>query len=190
MGWEREAEFRELLRRVARRPTRDALDDLALSAVDGADAGYKHASALLLRQLRAARPERRLAAFYALSAVVRASAATLGAEDRYTARLAPHLDAVGALLAAAPARDRARAARELVAWRREGCFSEAAVARLRAAVEAGGGPAASEAGPSPPAPVDAGRPRSSAEQAALGLPDEAPAPERPPTEVLINEALG
>lgn len=48
--------------------------------------GYKHISALLVRELKVLKPHYRLKCFYALSAIVRLSVKTLGAKDKYGER--------------------------------------------------------------------------------------------------------
>ena len=51
-----------------------------------ASAGYKHVCALLLKDLKSLKPQYRLRAFYALSAIVRKSVARRGAKDKYGER--------------------------------------------------------------------------------------------------------
>ena len=119
--WPAQPRFLEVLKsmRVASRPK---LAELEALAVEDARAFYKHAVAILTKQIQARKPRHRVAVLYVINALVthRADAETA---KLYAGRFAPEVRACVAAALECPPEHVSGVRRVLKRWRRLACFS-------------------------------------------------------------------
>lgn len=132
--WPAQPRFLEVLKsmRVASRPK---LAELEALAVEDARAFYKHAVAILTKQIQARKPRHRVAVLYVINALVthRADAETA---KLYAGRFAPEVRACVAAALECPPEHVSGVRRVLKRWRRLACFSASALDDAAALVRA------------------------------------------------------
>ncbi|KAF8064692.1 hypothetical protein HT031_003494 [Scenedesmus sp. PABB004] len=166
MVWEREAEFKALLAKCAKKASKSALDGLAAIAVEDHATCYKAAPALMERALRHAPPGlARLHVMYGVGKVLRGARRALKARSKYGERFGPLLPGMfEALGEGLPADEGPALAKLLASWRAEGVLTGAQVdaceaklpAELRGAAGGGGGEHHQRRGARTPTPPAAG----------------------------------
>ena len=132
--WPAQPRFLEVLKsmRVASRPK---LAELEALAVEDARSFYKHAVAILTKQIQARKPRHRVAVLYVINALVthRADAETA---KLYAGRFAPEVRACVAAALECPPEHVSGVRRVLKRWRRRACFSASVLDVAAALVEA------------------------------------------------------
>ena len=119
--WPAQPRFLEVLKsmRVASRPK---LTELEALAVADARSFYKHAVAILTKQIQARKPRHRVAVLYAINALVTHHADAETAK-LYAGRFAPEVRACVAAALECPPEHVSGVRRVLKRWRRRACFS-------------------------------------------------------------------
>ncbi|PRW20459.1 splicing arginine serine-rich 15 [Chlorella sorokiniana] len=155
--WEREEEFRSLLRRAAKKATKELLDSLADIAIRDDKVAYKAVCALILHEMKQLKPGYRLKLLYVMNEILRQSKARRGERDKYAARFAPLLDNLVGLLAPLNAEQLGSVLKIVDIWWRDEIFDAPTVAQLqqqfrglRATAASGRGGGGSSGGAPPP----------------------------------------
>ena len=132
--WPAQPRFLEVLKsmRVASRPK---LAELEALAVEDARSFYKHAVAILTKQIQARKPRHRVAVLYVINALVTHQADAETAK-LYAGRFAPEVRACVAAALECPPEHVSGVRRVLKRWRRRACFSASVLDDAAALVEA------------------------------------------------------
>jgi hypothetical protein len=132
--WPAQPRFLEVLKsmRVASRPK---LAELEALAVEDARSFYKHAVAILTKQIQARKPRHRVAVLYVINALVTHQADAETAK-LYAGRFAPEVRACVAAALECPPEHVSGVRRVLKRWRRRACFSASVLDVAAALVEA------------------------------------------------------